>query len=215
MTDWVEIKGFLLGLLSPRYIDNCRLQQLLRKILERDLSASGQREANTEMVYKFLNKLDQRIARLNGFSYLETPGNAACWRDGVSYAEMAQILAQHLHNASWLKQEEIATALWAKATLQLQSHYHHVVGPAMIAWGNCHERLGNAGRAKQIYAVVIADFAWIADKWKSNMAFSENNLSALRCLKVALEKTLSIRTSVENASQLTTLLSKVQRIQMH
>jgi len=213
MTNWAELKGFLLGLLSPRYIDNCHLRQILRKILEKDLSASGQ-EANAEMVYKFLNKLDQRIARLNGLSYLETSGSAALWRDGVSYAEMARILAQHLHNAGWLKLEEIATALWAKATLQLQSHYHHVVGPAMIAWGSCHERLGNSGRARQIYAVIIADFAWIADKWKSNMAFSENYLSALRCLKVALEKTLSIRTSTENATQLTALLSKVERIEM-
>lgn len=215
MTDWVELRVCLLGLLSPRYIDNWRMQHALRKILEIDLAASDHQDANAVMVYKFLNKLDQKIAKLNGLAYINTPLDTNCWRDGVNYAEMARTLSQHLHNAGWLKQEEIATALWAKATLQLQSHYHHVVGPAMIAWGNCHERLGNVGRAKQIYAVIIADFSWIVDKWKSNMAFSENNVSTLRCLKVALEKTLSIRTSAENASQLTTLLNKVEQIKMH
>jgi hypothetical protein len=214
MIGWTRIRVALLGLLSPRHIKNNRLEKELQKILKRDLSASEQEETNSEALYKFLLKLRRAIASLDRNDYSIRPISMDTWLDGVGYVEMARTLALHLRENGWLIHEEIATALWAEAALQVQNHHPHVVGPAMIAWGNCHERLGNKCRAAQIYAAVIADFSWIAEKWKNNVALPQTSVSALHCLKVALQKMLTIKTQDGNSAQLTTLLSKIKRIEM-
>ena len=68
--------------------------------------------------------------------------------------------------------------------------------------------------AAQIYAAVIADFSWIAEKWKNDVALPQTSVSALHCLKVALQKMLIIKTQNNNSAQLTTLFSKIKRIEM-
>jgi hypothetical protein len=150
------------------------------KFLQIDFSAGATRDAHTALVFSTLDQIDSEI------------GKGMNWIEGAGYSELAQALTIHFRNADWLKAENRASALWAKATLAVCSHYHHLVGPPMIAHADCQERLGHAEQAAQLHVCVVKDFAFIANNWtKERGSPDDDDKIALKSLKTAIEHLLS------------------------
>ncbi|HCS53133.1 hypothetical protein [uncultured Rubinisphaera sp.] len=166
----------------------------VEQILQLDLSSDDSREEHSEFVVAVLRKLDTEIENISqqANGYPANPISALVWMNGAGYGSLASALTCHFHDAGWLKREENASALWAKVTLAVCSHYHHMVGPAMLANADCHERLGNTDRAAQMYGGVVKDFSFIADDWANESTSpTDDDRLALESLQTAVQRLLA------------------------
>lgn len=163
------------------------------QILGLDLLSDSSREEHGEAVLNVLRRLDKEIesVRKQANGYPENPVSALVWMNGAGYGNLACALTGHFKKAGWLKLEENASALWAKATLAVCSHYPHMVGPAMLANADCHDRLGSADRATAMYGGIVKDFAFIAYDWVNETdSPHEEDRIALESLQTAVERLL-------------------------
>jgi hypothetical protein len=120
--------------------------------------------------------------------YPSNPIAADVWLDGAMLGPTAEGLAALLNQRGLLDLEEKAQTLRCMAVLAVQSHYHHIVGPAMLGRAECNERLGNRQLAGQIYQAVVADFAWIVDEWATtDDPPTDEDRGSLQCLLRAIE----------------------------
>ncbi len=178
----------------PASTDFDAIKSEVERVLELDLSSDESREEHGGFVLNVLRRLDVEIEniRRQANGYPANPISALVWVNGAGYGNLARALTGHFQNAGWLKREENASALWAKVTLAVCSHYHHMVGPAMLANADCHDRLGNADRAGDMYGGVVKDFAFIADDWANepDPPHDEDRL-ALESLQTAIERLLT------------------------
>lgn len=184
-------------------------------MLNLDLSSDSAREKHGEFVLNVLRHLDTQIERIcqeaNG--YPANPISALVWMDGAGYGNLMCTLTHHFRDAGWLKREENASALWAKATLAVCSHYHHMVGPAMIANADCNDRLGNTDRATQLYGSVVQDFAFIADDWSNESEGPhEDDRSALESLQTAVERLLQRGVNDLDGMDLESVRSQIETV---
>lgn len=164
-----------------------------RKILELDLSSDTNREEHSKFVLDVLRHLDTEIEniRKQANGYPANPISALVWMNGAGFGNLACVLTKHFQKAGWLKREENASALWAKVTLSVCSHYHHMVGPAMLANADCNDRLGNIDRATEMYGGVVKDFSFITADWVTETDSPQNeDRIALESLLTALERLL-------------------------
>jgi hypothetical protein len=166
----------------------------VESIIKLDLSTDAARAEHGELVLRTLKRLDAEIhtvqQRANG--YPSNPISADVWLSGAGYGNLASELTRHFKNAGWLQREEIASSLWAKATLAVCSHYHHMVGPAMLASADCQDRLGNTERSWPMYAAVVRDFAFLLDDWDNEIEGPmEDDRLAIESLLTATERLLA------------------------
>lgn len=200
---------------APTQMEFDTIKAEVEGILKLDLSSEVARESNGELVLNALRHLGAEVenVRQQANGYPANPISSLVWMNGVGYGNLACALTHHFRNAGWLKREENASALWAKATLAVCSHYHHMVGPAMLANADCHDRLGNADRATQMYGGVVKDFALIADNWLNDTdAPSDEDRLALESLQTATERLLSRDVAELDGIDLVSLQSQTQAI---
>jgi hypothetical protein len=214
---WKSIRLFIGGTAarSKPPIDFETVKSEVEAVLRLDLASEAAREANGEFVLNVLRHLDAEIERVSqqANGYPDNPISALVWVNGAGYGNLACALTHHFRTAGWLKREEKASALWAKATLAVCSHYHHMVGPAMLANADCHDRLGNAARATQMYGSVVKDFVFLADEWwnESEPPTADDRL-ALESLQTATERLLSRGIQELDGIELLLLQSKISNI---
>ena len=194
-------------------IDFDAIKVEVERILELDFTSEPARESHGELVLNALRYLDVEVENVcqqaNG--YPANPISASVWMNGYRYGNLAWALTHHFRNAGWLKREENASALWAKAILAVCAHYPNMVGPAMLANADCHDRLGNADRATQMYRCVVKDFAFIAADWISvTYAPGDDDRVALESLQTATERLLSRGISELDGIELVSLHSQTQ-----
>lgn len=122
------------------------------------------------------------------------PANAITadvWMDGANLGLFAEGFASLLKDRGLIDFEEKAHTLRCMAVLAVQGHYHHIVGPAMLARAECNERLGNAEFASRLHQAVVADFAWLADEASdAEDAPAGDDRAALECLAEAIQGVL-------------------------
>lgn len=184
----------------------------IETILRLDLATDAARGAHRDLVLGVLRRLDAAVEdiRVQANGYPANPISGLVWMNGAGYAGLANELTTHFRSAGWLDREEIASALWAKATLAVCSHYHHMVGPAMLANADCQERLGNAERAASLYSSVVLDFAFIADDWSEEPeAPTPDDRLALVSLLTATERLMSRGTKELEGIDLSSLAPRV------
>ncbi len=177
----------------PKPLSCDEMQADVEAILKLDLTTESAREAHGEMVRRVLNRLLEEITtveeRANG--YPQNPIAGDVWMAGFGYGNLAYALTEHFKKAGWLKREENASALWAKAVLSVCAHYHHMVGPAMIANADCNDRLGNGERATDLYESVVSDFTGLLDEVpEETRDLGEEEVTALRSLETATDRLL-------------------------
>ena len=197
------------------HLDFDTIKAEVEGILKLDFSSEASRELNGDLVLNVLRHLDAEVEniRQQANGYPANPISALAWMNGAGYGNLACALTHHFRSAGWQKREENASALWAKATLAVCSHYHHMVGPAMLANAECHDRLGNAERATQMYGGVVKDFAFISDDWIHEAESpSDDDRVALESLQTAAERLLSRGITDLDGIKLAALQSQVQDV---
>jgi hypothetical protein len=166
----------------------------VERVLQLDLTSRAARETHREIVVGTLKRLDAAVedVRRQADGYPENPISGAVWVNGVGCANMARALTQHFKDAGWLEREENASLLWAKATLAVCSHCHDLVGPAMLANADCHDRLGKSQRATEMYRGVVKDFAFLVESYRTDdEPPTDGHRVALESLRTAIERLLS------------------------
>ena len=183
-------------------------------VLALDLAAANKRTANGQAVRACLDKLGQEISKLASLAqgYPDRSITADILMDGMELAYLGDALTQHLSKAGWIENEAEAAFLWSKAALAIYSHQHHMVGPAMLARGDCAERLGELDNASQIYNAVIADFSWIIEAKASEPHLSQNDREVLTSLATALQRSLALAKNPTPDAERHTLLRQTEDI---
>lgn len=155
------------------------------------LPATSPEPEMREAAMQALKALQRECVRIKEKSngYPANPITANVWLDGAALGPIAEGLARLLNQRGLIDLEEKAQTLRCMAILAVQSHYHHIVGPAMLARAECNERLGNAQLAGQIYKAVVADFSWIVDEWGvTEGAPTDEDRGSLECLFQAIDR---------------------------
>jgi hypothetical protein len=117
--------------------------------------------------------------------------SASDYFDGVKLGELAYQIALRLRARGLNAPEELALRVRLKALLQVQGHYHHIIGPAMIEHSELLEKLGRNEEASANYDCVIADFSWLISEYDESdyLPNSEDSIS-LHSLCAALTQRL-------------------------
>lgn len=179
--------------------------------LPAEASEREMRESATQALMVLYRACAEVKEKANG--YPANPISADVWFNGALLGPMAEKLAALLQQQGLFDLEEQAHSLRCMAVLAVQSHYHHIVGPAMIARGECNERMGNIKLAAQIYQAVIGDFEWFVEKWESETeAPTEEDYTSLECLDHAVAHLLELQPNIAQATHLHQLLERCRNI---
>jgi len=118
--------------------------------------------------------------------------------DGVKLGELASKIALRLRSRELLSIEDIALRIQLKALLQVQGHYHHIIGPAMLAHCEVLEKLGQNQEAQENYDCIISDFSWFLDEYdNSNEIDYDEDIISIKSLHKALELRLKGKLSLK------------------
>lgn len=185
-------------------------------LLKLDFSSIEVREQHRADVLALFVDIDRRIDWIkdNANGYPNGTISVEVWFAGYGIAALAERLICYFKTAGWLDNEANAANLWAKATLSVCSHYHHMVGPAMLASADCAERQGKQDEAMRSYNAVVADFTWLSDEWSQETeAPPEDQRVALSCLKTAAERLIALDAAEEpSPAQLAELIATLDAI---
>lgn len=121
--------------------------------------------------------------------------NADDFFAGKGIALQSETLYEKLMQVdSCLQERKKAADCWAQAVLAVAAHYHHLVGPAMLAAANARYALGEKADAVGFCECVIEDFVFLLNEWEpESVGPGEENTDrlALKDLKEALTFWLS------------------------
>jgi hypothetical protein len=112
----------------------------IRKIMTIDFSSETIRDQFEDWVLATLEQALEDVLTIEDRTTAEPGCRANVWVAGNDYANLAQALTLHFAKSGWLLHEMNASGLWAKATLAVNAHYRHLVGPAMLAYASCKHR---------------------------------------------------------------------------
>jgi hypothetical protein len=114
--------------------------------------------------------------------------SGALYLGAVQLAELCEALAPRLRARGLLREERSACSMRAALVTRVQGHYPHLVGPAMLAEADCLERLGERDEARQRYAAVTRDFAWLVDEYADDETLHAESRTELESLLRAIER---------------------------
>ncbi len=107
--------------------------------------------------------------------------------DGVKLGELAYKIALKLEARNLTNLAEIALRIRLKAILQVQGHYHHIVGPAMLEHCAVLGNLGRTEEAMENYDCIISDFSWLLDDYDEDEKIEyEEDVVSIQSLQKAL-----------------------------
>jgi hypothetical protein len=162
-----------------------------------------------------LSDLGRECERVQGQAndYPANPIRGDVWMDGAMLGHLAEGLAEGLKQRRLTELEEAAHTLHCMAVLAVQSHYHHIVGPAMLARAECNERLDRHEFAVLLYTAVIDDFSWLLDDCgEEQWPLSDDQRLSLECLQYALERVQVIRPASDRAGEFERTLDRVRAL---
>lgn len=141
--------------------------------------------------------------------YPRNPIQASVWLDGVELASLAHRVALIAREKDETELEEKALSSRARATLAVQSHYHHIVGPAMLDHVDCLLRLGRPEQALENLIAVIADFTPILEESEAD---DEEVCQEYRCALICLKDAAELRMRLGDAERTPILCDLPRRV---
>ncbi|GAB5407089.1 MAG: hypothetical protein Aurels2KO_53200 [Aureliella sp.] len=180
-----------------------------------DLRSADARDEHADFVLETLRELNSDIDKVGDAAgdYPNGVISGDAWLTGAGYASHAQALTHHFADNQWLEHEANSSGLWAKATLAVCSHYHHMVGPAMNANADCCRRLGDVDRAVQMWSGVVKDFTFLLDGYDDDPDGPyEDDRVALESLREACVALQSAGNDTVDSLNLGELISKTDAI---
>lgn len=119
----------------------------------------------------------------------------ANWLEGAEIGNCGSLLTEYLEGKDLLDFQERSANVWGSAILSVCAHYHHMVGPAMVANAKISEKRGNINRVKEICIAVIKDFETIlesCERLKKRPSKNDELHVSLESLDYALNKIIEL-----------------------
>ena len=186
----VEKIKSLLGKSNKSKVD--KVKKLVDDIQKKDNLDSAK---HSKQLNQCLDSMEEQVLRIRtqANDYPNYSIKTDTWIEGVALANYAEVLAGFLSNKDSLLEQERATKLWAQTTLSVCSHYHHLVGPAMIASASISERTGKLEYAEAVYGAVLEDFQPVLEEAElEETEPDEDTLTALHSLATAATRLLEL-----------------------
>ena len=131
--------------------------------------------------------------------------------DGVKLGELAHKIASKLRVKNLSNPEEIALKIRLKAILQVQNHYHHIIGPAMLEHSAVLESLGRIDEAADNYECIISDFSWFLDDYSEEEKIdNEEDVLSIQSLQSALHLRLKQNPPLQEKKAFEEKLKKIE-----
>jgi hypothetical protein len=185
------------------------LEEIVDAILNMD---SATLQQNINLLDSCLKLMEFEVLRVDeqAASYPDCPIKAGVWMDGATLADCGEALAGYLSDKDLLAQQAKATDLWTCATLSVCSHYHHLVGPAMIANAAINERTGNIEYSKTAYSSILQDFECILELVEASGEHPvDENAIALESLKAAATRLVELDELTGNNGKAPDILQRI------
>lgn len=149
----------------------------------------------SEGLNECLNLMEEEVERVkskaNDYPHAGMAGDV--WFDGAALAGYGEALAHFLADKDFLAAQARATHAWTIAVLSVCAHYHHMVGPAMIANASIKERMGDLAYAKWAYGAVLQDFESILEyAEEDNYKPVGDDLTSLQSLECAATRLIEL-----------------------
>ena len=208
-----RIKAFFSGdkYKEPLLTSNVsKAESLVNKLLEK---SAEELKSEVGDLDDCLILLENEVLRIQKLSK-KSARRGDVYFDGAALSEICKVLAAYLADKNLIAQEAKATNLWTGAVLSVNAHYHHLVGPAMIANANVSERTNKLEYAKKAYDAVIQDFSGILDYIQDDEyrpcdeeLISIESLNAAVCRLIEIEPSMNTELS-ELKDRISLVLSK-------
>ena len=145
--------------------------------------------------------------------YPNTAIDTGVWMDGYLLINYSEAIAFFLSDKPYVNEEARATKIWSDTVFSVCSHYHHFVGPAMIASASVAIKQGDLEYAKKAYSAVITDFLGVLESVEKEQEYpNKDDEISLDSLRLAVQGKLSGPDSDEEISTLTSLEQRVKLI---
>ena len=110
--------------------------------------------ANIAEVNTFLDDLQSEAHYLASKSKGAMRGDV--YFNSSALLEIGEAMSRRLQGLDDLSQQYFrATRLWVASVLNIAAHYHHIVGPAMIATADAGEKIGDTGHTIKACRAVV------------------------------------------------------------
>ncbi len=132
--------------------------------------------------------------------------------EGVGLANCGQVVTNYLEGKDLIEYQARSAWVWAKATLHACGHYHHMVGPAMIANAKIAEKRGNTQRVREICRAVFQDFIVpleYCERSEYRISEDDEEYETIRSLEYAVDMLITL--DAANAEYLDTK-ERIERI---
>lgn len=172
-------------------------------------------EEEIEDIRTCLSYMEDQSIRIKKESngYPNTAIDAGVWMDGYLLINYSEALAFFLSDKPYVKEEARSTKIWSDTVFSVCSHYHHFVGPAMIASANVAIKQGDLEYAKKAYSAVITDFLGVLESVeKEQECPNKDDEVSLDALRLAVQGKLNSPDSDEEISTLTSLEQRIKLI---
>lgn len=179
-----------------------------------DLS-SDEIERKIDDIRTCLSYMEEQAIRIKKESndYPEKAISADVWMDGYLLINYSEALAFFLSDKPYVKEEARATNVWSDTVFSVCSHYHHFVGPAMIASASVAIKLGDIEYAKKAYSAVITDFLEILESAeKEQGCLNKDDEVSINSLLLAIQGQSNLTKSDEEISSLSSIEERINSV---
>ncbi len=191
----MKIFRFIKQLWQAMEDDSADEDEILKKLEVLNAKVQALTDMGAEELQQHLKQLDECIGELQSevekVVQKNSPGALirSGWIEGAHLSEHSQTLAHHLEDKALPRQHRAAASCWVNAVLAVNSHYHHLVGPAMIYNARLAEEDGELELAQRAYSAVIQDFSCLLDGKAQHAASCEaDSETAIDCLEEAARR---------------------------
>jgi len=161
-----------------------RVEQLIERANTIVGSNNKQIQEDVTQIEVFLKDLEVEVSSVEKKAKGVMRGDI--YFNGAALLDISQAISHRLENLAGFEQH------YSTSVLSIAAHYHHLVGPAMIANGNAKEKIHNIEYSKKVYRAIVSDFTVILDRTKNEeyRPFQED-LVSIECLDMAVQKLIS------------------------
>lgn len=192
---------------KPFTAENVKI--LTDDFLKKDITEIDKTSSELNHLIEVISDVVKTIKKdANG--YPKNSINAQVWIDGFGLISNTRLIYEKTSTADYVEQTEKIADLWAESTLAVCSHYHHMVGPAMLAAAKMKEKSGKNNIALNYYKAIIGDFKSLTELDFSEEPINKEETIAIESLKDALLKSNLIDSSLIQSNE--ELLNKVNEI---
>lgn len=133
------------------------------------------------------------------------PDTGINWLEGVGIANCAAKITDYLEDKDEIEFQDRSARVWASVVLAVCSHYHHMVGPAMVANIKIAKKKGDIERVKEICHAVKQDFQLILQRYEALSEKPDNeeeDYISLKSLEFAADQSIVLGHEVGLSNEL-------------